>query len=147
MSRLQVHSFPSVETLTKLWAFWVPTTLTQYTGCCIVQQLYQKVNVKDAESNYLLGSFKGQFYSSIWCISQILPPLHSLDQCDANIFRQWYHKDYSHRVSCSGQWSPLDGRLLVTAIIPKNNLTRICSTHHKIWMKLCKAGRHDFWLK
>lgn len=34
MSRLQEHIFPSVETVMRLWAFWVPTTLTQYTGCC-----------------------------------------------------------------------------------------------------------------
>lgn len=34
MSRLQEQILPSVEMLMRLWAFWVPTTLTQYTGCC-----------------------------------------------------------------------------------------------------------------
>ena len=34
MSRLQEHILPSVETLIRLWAFCVPTTFTQYTGCC-----------------------------------------------------------------------------------------------------------------
>lgn len=34
MSRLQEHILPSVETVMRLWAFWVPTTFTQYTGCC-----------------------------------------------------------------------------------------------------------------
>ena len=34
MSRFHEHSRPSVDTLIKLWAFWVPTTLRQYTGCC-----------------------------------------------------------------------------------------------------------------
>lgn len=34
MSRLQEHILPSVEMLIRLLAFWVPTTFTQYTGCC-----------------------------------------------------------------------------------------------------------------
>ena len=34
MSRLHEHSLPSLETEMRLWAFWVPTTVTQYTGCC-----------------------------------------------------------------------------------------------------------------
>lgn len=34
MSRLQEHILPSVEMLMRLLAFWVPTTFTQYTGCC-----------------------------------------------------------------------------------------------------------------
>lgn len=34
MSRLQEHILPSVDTVIKLLAFWVPTTFTQYTGCC-----------------------------------------------------------------------------------------------------------------
>lgn len=34
ISRLQEHILPSVETLIRLLAFWVPTTFTQYTGCC-----------------------------------------------------------------------------------------------------------------
>lgn len=33
MSRLQEHILPSVDTVIKLLAFWVPTTFTQYTGC------------------------------------------------------------------------------------------------------------------
>lgn len=33
MSRLQEHILPSVETVMRLCAFCVPTTLTQYTGC------------------------------------------------------------------------------------------------------------------
>ena len=34
MSRDHEHILPSVDTLIRLWAFWVPTTFTQYTGCC-----------------------------------------------------------------------------------------------------------------
>lgn len=45
MSRLQEHIFPSVEMLMRLWAFCVPTTLTQYTGCWKRQK--SKVSVKN----------------------------------------------------------------------------------------------------
>lgn len=41
MSRLQEHILPSVETVMRLWAFWVPTTFTQYTGCC------RNINMED----------------------------------------------------------------------------------------------------
>lgn len=34
ISRLQEQILPSVEMLIRLWAFCVPTTFTQYTGCC-----------------------------------------------------------------------------------------------------------------
>lgn len=33
ISKLHEQNFPSVETLMRLWAFWVPTTFTLYTGC------------------------------------------------------------------------------------------------------------------
>ena len=33
MSKLQEHIFPSVETEIRLWAFWLPMTSRQYTGC------------------------------------------------------------------------------------------------------------------
>lgn len=38
ISRLQEHIRPSVDTVIKLLAFWVPTTFTQYTGCYIIKE-------------------------------------------------------------------------------------------------------------
>ena len=33
LSTDQVHIFPSVDTVTKSWAFWVPSIFMQNTGC------------------------------------------------------------------------------------------------------------------
>ena len=53
MSRLQEQSLPSVDTEMRLWAFWVPTTRIQYTGCCgNTPGLGQHGHVASALSDY-----------------------------------------------------------------------------------------------
>ena len=54
MSRLHEHILPSVDILMMLCAFCVPTTSTQYTGCCKKINHFQNIQVQ--KSNRLVCS-------------------------------------------------------------------------------------------
>lgn len=69
MSSDQEHSRPSVEMLIKLCAFWVPTTLMQYTGCCRRKRKTKKSLPGCRESRISPCARTPTAVSSVWAFS------------------------------------------------------------------------------
>lgn len=101
MSRLQEHIFPSVETVMRLWAFWVPTTFTQYTGCC------ENVNTQDQpQSQEEVLTFESQTH---YCTARI-KEWHNSTRTQASshlplLIWTWFLSESSG--SNTGQWEYL----------------------------------------
>lgn len=128
MSRLQEHILPSVEMLMRLWAFWVPTTFTQYTGCC------------------------GNTHTGVLILSnQHCPPIRGSKMqrvsmaARGHIAASWAGRprDRTHRVRGGRQRGPLHGRPFVAAVVPQHDLARVGAPHHQVGVELGEGGGHD----
>ncbi len=120
----------------RLWAFCVPTTLTQYTGCCIEKQQCKvegknnKTNLKNMQY-FVLGHHNNntisRFLDCTYCFVSI--PVWCVN--------------ITYRVSRSRERRPLDRSASVTSVVPEDNLSWVSATDNQVRMKLSKRSRHD----